>query len=123
MHVSGFRSHGVPYRERHPHRSGQGRSAKPGFNLSWLILNLCLLGGGCSLFATAAHYYFLGQDYEAKNTQDSVDRARSDYLRTIGYSILGAPPLALGIFSEAKRMRPRLRRRRPSRRSATDSTL
>lgn len=72
-----------------------------------MILNLCLIVGGSALLGAAGRYYCLGQEYEAKNTQDSVDRAREDYLRTIVYSLLGVAPLALGIRGEAKRKKER----------------
>jgi hypothetical protein len=39
-------------------------------------------------------YYLLGQDYETRNSLDSVNRVRSDCRRTILCSVPGAMPLA-----------------------------
>jgi len=110
----------VGYRERRHHSHGHARPSKPKHNFAWLILNLCLLVGGCALFGAAMHYYLLGQNYEAKNSPDSVDRARSDYLHTIFYATLGVAPLALGILSEVKRKKPRPPRIRRKRHTPID---
>jgi hypothetical protein len=110
----------VGRRERRNHHAHHPRPAKPKHNFAWLVLNLMLLTGGCSLFGAAIHYYLLGQEYEAKNSPDSVDRARNDYLHTMLYTTLGVAPLALGILSEVKRKKPRPPRVRRKRHTPTD---
>jgi hypothetical protein len=112
MNYSDAPVHGGDYHHRFQRRRGNAGSSRLRRRFGQLILNLCLLVGGGALIGVAIHYYFLGQDYEAKNTLDSADRARGDYGRTVYYTVLGTIPLALGIRREARRLRMRRSRKR-----------
>ena len=101
---------GSDYGHRHHHRGRHVIHLGPKHPFARLLFNVCLLIGGCALLGTAIHYYNLGQDNEAKDTPASSEQARSDYTKTIFYSLFGAIPLTWGIRGEVKRMRPRHRK-------------